>query len=70
MAFAQLLLSAGATLLLWALFKAVARINHRFKSPLHNMKGPKESHWFYGNVRDIWGTVGHFCYVVWPQVTH
>ncbi|KIM82588.1 hypothetical protein PILCRDRAFT_467407 [Piloderma croceum F 1598] len=49
----HLFLSAGATLVIWIVFKAAARIIRSFKSPLRNIRGPNSSHWFYGNYMEI-----------------
>jgi hypothetical protein len=57
----QLLLSAGVTLVLWALFKAASRIIRSFNSPLRSIGGPKSSHWFYGNYGDLMRSVSR-CY--------
>lgn len=57
MAFSQLLLSAGVTLVLWALFKVGARTIRAFRSPFLNIPGPGSSNLFYGNLGDFIRTV-------------
>ena len=69
MAFSQLLISAGATLVIWTLFKAASRIIRRFKSPLRNIGGPDSSHWFYGNYGDLLRTVCCFLKSLAPRHT-
>jgi len=69
MAFSQLILAAGATLVIWIVFKVAARIIRSLKSPLRNIRGPDSSHWFYGNYGEVMGSVSHLSHLHKPFVT-
>lgn len=49
----QLLLSAGATVLAFGLWKLAGLIYLHYKSPVRMIPGPKSSHWLYGNFKEI-----------------
>lgn len=69
-AFSQLFLSAGATLVVWIVFKAAARIIRILKSPLRDMGGPDNPHWFYGNYREIMRTVSRLYRLLHNRSSH
>lgn len=69
-AFSQLFLSAGATLVVWIVFKAAARIIRILKSPLRDMGGPDNPHWFYGNYREIMRTVSRLYHLLHNRSSH
>ena len=64
----HLLLSAGATILVFGLWKIIEFLYALYKSPLRSMPGPSSSHIFYGNFAEIMKAVryssGSSCAVV------
>ena len=46
-------LSAAASLIAFALWKMFLHVRRLYKSPLRNLPGPPNEHWFYGNLKVI-----------------
>lgn len=53
----QLVVSAGIALLAFGLWKLSKILYRRWSSPLRSLPGPKSSHWFFGNVKEIFNAV-------------
>jgi hypothetical protein len=49
----KLLLSLSATLLSLALWKLSGLLFQMYRSPLRSIPGPRSSHFFYGNMKEI-----------------
>jgi len=49
----KLLFSAGATILAFGLWKIIGLLYAYYKSPLRSVPGPRSSHFFYGNFKEI-----------------
>lgn len=47
------LLSAGAVVLAFGLWKVAMLLYHRYRSPMRMIPGPKSSHWLYGNLKEV-----------------
>jgi len=54
MVFKKLLVSSLGALFTFGLYQLVKLIITQRKSPLRDLPGPETSHWFYGNLREIW----------------
>jgi uncharacterized membrane protein YagU involved in acid resistance len=57
MVFSKLLLSVGATLLVYGFSKVVILFLRRLRSPLRDLPGPKSPSWIYGHILEIWNAV-------------
>ena len=57
MVFKKLLVSSLGALFTFGLYQLVKLIITQRKSPLRDLPGPETSHWFYGNLREIWKAV-------------
>lgn len=64
MAILKLVLSAGATLAIFGLWKLYGLLYQRFTTPLRFVPGPKTDHWFYGNFGQILKAVRGICFNV------
>ena len=53
----KLFLSAGATLLAFSVWKVFKLLYSLYKSPLGSIPGPRSSHFFYGNMLEIFDAV-------------
>ncbi|KAJ7778746.1 cytochrome P450 [Mycena maculata] len=52
--FSRLLTSIVGSLAAYALYKILKVVYQELNSPLRHLPGPKSSHFFYGNLKDIW----------------
>lgn len=56
----QVFLSAGATLLVFGLYKLLEIVYIQYTSPLLAISGPKSASWFIGNIGQILNAVCFF----------
>ncbi|KAF7353805.1 hypothetical protein MVEN_01066000 [Mycena venus] len=65
--FLKLLLSVAGSLGAYVLYQIFRLICKEFNSPLKNMPGPKSSHIFYGNLREIWKAENSVLHEQWVR---
>ncbi|KAJ7778733.1 cytochrome P450 [Mycena maculata] len=65
--FLRLLASVAGTLGAYALYQILKLIYGEFNSPLRLLPGPKSTHFFYGNLRDIWKAENSVLHEQWVQ---
>ncbi|KAJ7496540.1 cytochrome P450 [Mycena latifolia] len=54
MVFLKLLTSVSGTLGAYALYQVLKLVYQEFNSPIRHLPGPKSTHFFYGNFKEIW----------------
>ncbi|KAJ7696198.1 hypothetical protein B0H17DRAFT_406174 [Mycena rosella] len=52
--FASLFGTLGA----YAVYQIFKAVYHEVTSPIKNLSGPPSTHWFFGNVKDLFNDVG------------
>ncbi|KAJ7494429.1 cytochrome P450 [Mycena galericulata] len=65
--FLKLLASIAGTLGAYILYEALKIVYEELNSPLRHLPGPKSTHWFYGNMRDIWRAENSVLHEQWVQ---
>ncbi|KAJ6606201.1 cytochrome P450 [Mycena vulgaris] len=63
----KLLASAAGTLGAYALYEILKLVYQEFNSPLRHLPGPKSSHFFYGNFKEIWQAENSVLHEKWVQ---
>lgn len=53
----KLLASIAGTAAAYGLYEILKMVYQEFNSPLRHLPGPKSTHWFYGNMKEIFKAV-------------
>ncbi|KAJ7744469.1 hypothetical protein DFH07DRAFT_978192 [Mycena maculata] len=67
MVFYQLIVSVAGTLGAYALYGLSKLAWKEFNSPLRNLQGPKSSHFFFGNFKEIWEAANYDKHEQWVK---
>jgi hypothetical protein len=62
--FLKLLISVAGSVGAYALYQILKLVWEELNSPLRHLPGPKSTHLFYGNLKDIWKAVITFASTV------
>ncbi|KAJ7700852.1 cytochrome P450 [Mycena rosella] len=65
--FLKLLASIAGTLGAYALYEILKLVYQEFNSSLRHLPGPKSTHFFYGNFREIWKAENSVLHEQWVQ---
>ncbi|KAF7328914.1 hypothetical protein MVEN_02521200 [Mycena venus] len=65
--FLKLLASIAGSLGAFALYELLKMIYGEFTSPIRHLPGPKPTHWFYGNLKDIFKAENSVLHEQWVQ---
>ncbi|KAJ7272844.1 cytochrome P450 [Mycena rebaudengoi] len=65
--FSRLVASAGSLGLAYIVYQLLKVAYREFNSPLRHLPGPKSSHFFFGNIRDIWKAENSVLHEAWVR---
>ncbi|CAK5263997.1 unnamed protein product [Mycena citricolor] len=63
----KVLVALGGTLGAFGLYELLKLVYKEFNSPIKHLPGPKPTHWFYGNMRDIFRAEASVLHEQWVQ---
>ncbi|PPQ79656.1 hypothetical protein CVT26_015782 [Gymnopilus dilepis] len=67
MSYQQILLSPLVALGLYVLYKGAKLLYFQWTSPLNDLPGPPSTHWFFGNLKDIWKADNSVLHEKWVE---